>query len=111
MSGGSYSYLYCKSFDQLVDDDCELEEMANRLAGLGYAEDAARETKDMLLLIRRTKKEFEDKMLRLADVWQAIEWWDSGDWGEDQAKEALAKYRAERAQDIAPAVKSASAPT
>jgi hypothetical protein len=29
----------------------------------------------------------------LADVWKAVEWWDSCDSGEDAVEEALKKYR------------------
>jgi Holliday junction resolvasome RuvABC DNA-binding subunit len=73
MSGGSYNYL-CHSWDldDLDKHESDLEDMADRLAALGYAQDAARETQALL------------------------EWWDSNDWSEDQVKEALAKYRGDQ---------------
>jgi hypothetical protein len=95
VSGGSYSYL-CHTWDGLdglLDKERELEEMADRLAGLGYAEDAARETQELLVQLRQWKVRAQTRMDRLAPVWKAIEWWDSGDYREDTVREELAKYR------------------
>ena len=44
MSGGSYDYLFAAGGAGLVGRDHDLERMADRLAGLGYAEAAARES-------------------------------------------------------------------
>lgn len=93
MSGGSYNYLYCKDPDQIIDEQAELERMSSRLAGLGYAVDAARETEELILIIRQFKNRVGTRIDRLSPVWKAIEWWDSADWGEEEVKAALAKYR------------------
>lgn len=53
MSGGSYDYLFAAGGDDLVGRDHDLERMADRLAGLGYAEDAARETVELLQRCRQ----------------------------------------------------------
>jgi hypothetical protein len=96
VSGGSYDYLcWARDLDQLLDRGRQLEEMADRLAGLGYAEDAARETQELLVQIRQWEVRAQVRVNRLSDVWHAVEWWDSCDSGEDRVREALAKYRGE----------------
>jgi len=95
VSGGSYNYL-CYAWDGLdglLGKESELEAMADRLAGLGYAEDAARETQELLVQLRQWKVCAQTRMDRLSPVWEAVEWWDSGDRGEDAVREELAKYR------------------
>lgn len=99
MSGGSYNYLCYQDADALLNRDGDLQEMADRLAGLGYANDAAKETQSLLLEIRRCKNRIQSVAERLEPVWHAIEWWDSNDWGEDQVKAAIAKYRGESNSD------------
>jgi len=95
MSGGSYNYLCYGSDDlaELLGKESDLRDMADRLAGLGYAEDAARETEELLTMLRQWKTRAEVRGRRLKEVWKAVEWWDSCDWTEDQVREALAKYR------------------
>jgi hypothetical protein len=106
VSGGSYNYL-CHGFDleDVINKRCDLRAMADRLAGLGYAEDAAKETEELLVLLNQWCVRAEVRMKRLADVWKAVEWWDSSDWGEDEVREALAAYRGEPGgpeEDLAP---------
>ncbi len=97
MSGGSYNYLFTKEPEELfgwsAKDD--LEDMADSLAQLGYAEDAARETLDLLLKVRQIEVHLATRLKRLNDVWPAMEWWHSGDSSEDEVKRALARYRGE----------------
>lgn len=95
MSGGSYNYLCYAESDTLLHNTETIKEMSDRLAGLGYASDAAAETEDLLLLIRQALNRIEARRKRLEGVWKAIEWWDSADWGEDQVKKALEEYRGE----------------
>jgi hypothetical protein len=100
MGGGSYNYLGSICYDdlgELLAKESDLREMADRLAGLGYAEDAARETEELLTMLRQWKTRAEARVRRLSDVWHAVEWWDSRDWSEDRVREALAKYRGEAA--------------
>jgi hypothetical protein len=93
MSGGSYNYLCHKKFTghSALDD---LESMADRLAGLSYADDAARETAELLMIIKQFETRAEVIADRLRDIWMAVEWWDSCDSGEDSVKKALDDYRA-----------------
>jgi hypothetical protein len=96
MSGGSYDYLCHKDIEDLFNMDRQLQEMSDRLAGLGYADDAARETQEFILNLRQFRNRIEAAAKRLNGVWYAVEWWDSGDYGEEQVKEALAEYRGEK---------------
>lgn len=94
MSGGSYNYLFAASPSLLVEQhEDNLRRMADRLAALGYAEDAARETEETILIIRQMEVRLQARINRLADVWHAVEWWDSGDRGEDGLRAALEAYR------------------
>jgi len=94
MSGGSYNYLCHKSVDEiLIGGMRDLQDMADRLAKLGYADDAARETQTLIHDIRAFLNRSETATERLADVWKNVEWWDSSDRGEDAVKAALTTYR------------------
>lgn len=93
MSGGSYNYLCHAEAETLVNYTVELQEMADRLAGLGYADDAARETQELLLTIRQCQNRIKSIADRMSGVWRAVEWWDSCDTSEDSVKSALEKYR------------------
>lgn len=94
MSGGSYNYL-CDALDlsDIENKQHDLLEMSNRLAGLGYAKDAAAETYRVLVELRQFEVRIGVHLERLRDVWKAVEWWDSCDWSEDQVRAALEKYR------------------
>lgn len=96
MSGGSFNYLGAICYDDLAEllgHEGDLREMADRLAGLGYAEDAARETEELLTMLRQWKTRAEVRVRRLYEVWRAVEWWDDRRSGEDQVHAALAEYR------------------
>ena len=98
MSGGSYDYLFTKDASDLIAGyhvDEELRKMADRLAALGYAEDAARETEELICMIAQARVRIDVRAQRLRAVWKAVEWWDSGDNGEDGLQKALAAYRGE----------------
>lgn len=94
MSGGSYNYICAKGdLGELYNYQADIQSMADRLAGLGYANDAARETQDLLLTLRQFENRISAMHARLSDVWKAVEWWDSCDSGENGVKIALEKYR------------------
>ena len=81
MSGGSFNYLHIRDVQELFDNEGNLQEMADKLASLGYADDAARETLEVLLTLRQFKIRIGTRARRLSGIWQAVEWWDSGDGG------------------------------
>jgi len=96
VSGGSYNYL-CHVADiegplKLVDRQHDLESMRDALAAEG-AEDAAKATEALREELAALEKQFTDKVHELANVWKALEWWHSGDWGEERFREALETWR------------------
>jgi hypothetical protein len=95
MSGGAYDYLCNKDAEDAFDDTVQqnLRRMADRLAGLGYAEDAARETEELICMIAQAEVRVSVRMRRLSSVWRSVEWWDSCDSSEDYVRDALAEYR------------------
>lgn len=96
MSGGSYDYLFIKDPEDLLSMQDTVQSMSDRLAGLGYAPDAAQETQELLLTLRQFENRIHAITKRLSPVWRAVEWWDSGDSGEDGLVRALAEYRGEK---------------
>jgi hypothetical protein len=94
MSGGSYEYLYSKDVEDLLYMQETIQKMADRLAGLGYASDAAKETQELLLTLRQFENRISAIKERLSDVWHSVELLDNRDSGEDSVKNALEKYRA-----------------
>jgi hypothetical protein len=70
----------------------DLTDMADRLAKLPYAADAAADTRQIIDHLRAAI----DQAAKLGDVWHAVERFDSGDGqGETDVLEALAAYRSE----------------
>lgn len=100
MSGGSFNYL-CHTWDlgDIVGKTGDLEAMSQALAGLGYAKDAARETEELLVILRQWEVQTSVRLERLREVWKAMEWWQSCDYSEDQVREALAEYRGEHPKE------------
>jgi hypothetical protein len=95
MSGGSYDYLYAADYKGITLDalpEEQMQRMAERLAGLGYADDAAAETLALLLYLRQVRVFVDVRWERLREVWKSVEWWDSADSGEESVKDALSKY-------------------
>lgn len=84
MSGGSFGYLAFKDADDLPNQS--LREMAEALRDLGF-EDAAQETE-------RYIRPEPDQALK--DLWHAVEWYCSGDYGKDRAQAEYQEYQAAR---------------
>jgi hypothetical protein len=80
VSGGRYDYLYSK-FSEASDRPDVITAMAKRLEPSGHDEPAAA-TREVLRLADS-----------LGEVSQAVEWADSGDAGEDDVAQAVARFR------------------
>jgi hypothetical protein len=96
VSGGSYDYLFLADhLEELVGKRNHLEAMADLLEGVEWGGVAARHTRELVALLDSTDAAIRDAVTnRLGDVWHAAEWWQSSDYGEDQAREAAAAYAA-----------------
>ena len=95
MSGGSYNYLCHKESSDLMNATGDIQAMADRLDELGWANDAALETKELLSIIYQSLNKIDIISNRLSLVWRAVEWRDSGDLTDAAIQEALKKYRGE----------------
>lgn len=96
MSGGSFNYLCHKDVGGVLGEGREdLRGMAGALAALGHdAKDVAERTAALLTKADEMQAEIE----ALADVWQAVEWWQSCDYSREQVFIAIGRYR-ERGSD------------
>lgn len=83
MSGGSFNYLCFADLSTGKSDS--LTAMAAELDRYPGGQFAAEMT-------RSIATHAEDWQRRLYDVWHAVEWWQSGDWGQESVTEALAAF-------------------
>jgi hypothetical protein len=93
VSGGSYNYLAEHEPGSLEARRGDIEAMRDRLAeleaeGVPGAARAARLTRYVLIHLDLAEQRAEE----LADAWHAIEWNDSGDYGDDTMRKALADW-------------------
>jgi hypothetical protein len=88
MSGGAYNYLYSHVRQGGLGGYLEeLGEMRARLEASGY-EAPARATREVI----RALNGAERMAGALERVWHAVEWCDSGDYGEDEVRAAVAAF-------------------
>jgi hypothetical protein len=93
MSGGSYNYLAEHPVGDLESRRGSIEAMRDRLAqleadGVPGAARAARITRYVLIHLDLA----EARAQELADVWHAVEWRDSCDWGDDTMRQAFTEW-------------------
>ena len=93
MSGGCFGYLCYKEPLDLPNSQESILSMAERLKELG-SEQAAEETKNLITLIQEYEAAAALSIERLKDLWKAVEWHDSGDWGIEDIEEQNQKYHA-----------------
>ncbi len=92
MSGGSYNYLFCADFPDIVNKISDLENMRDRLSELGF-KDLARETNAILEDSREMQRKMEERLSKIQNVWRSVEYYDSADSGLDNVNEEVIKYR------------------
>src|SRR5690242_3262703 len=86
MSGGSWNYLvWADDLGGRIDD---LTRMAARLEAENGPH-AARATRDVIRMLNAAER-IADQSLR--EVWRAVEWRDSSDYGPEAITEAIAEY-------------------
>lgn len=103
MSGGSYDYLFCKETCELFNysNIRTLEEMESRFLGLGY-DDIAKDFRRLIEYIKSANNRVEVLGNQLNGLMHDIEWYDSGDIGEDTLAKRVEKYRAKQPQTDCP---------
>lgn len=95
MSGGSFNYAssVCdlKSLIEHLDD---LKELSEELDTLAQESRAAVDTGVLLILAEYLDNLIQTKANTLGHVWHELEWWRSGDRGEDDFRKAIVAYEA-----------------
>lgn len=92
MSGGSFNYLCYKVDSEDIPED-EVKRMAEWLREKNAIE-AAVATERVLFHLRQARAVAQE----LEGIWHAAEWWRSGDYGEDQFKEAVEEWESKKEQ-------------
>lgn len=92
MSGGSYNYLYCKDPEEIFANASYLDDMSETLVKLGYLDVA----KDMTRLAEYIKSAYNRISVlsqNLRPIMKAVEYYEDCDYGEDNVKKIIEKYR------------------
>ena len=94
MSGGSWNYLYSSDIENLMNERKlnDLQDMADRLAGDGYT-DIAKDVQRLVEYVRSAMVRIETLFEMLKPVLHAVEWYDSGDYGEEGMLKVFEEYR------------------
>lgn len=105
MSGGSWNYLYCKEIDELMNGSSTelLQDMVDRLNSAGF-KDVAKDTQRLVEYIKSASIRIETLFETLSPVFKAVEWFDSGDWGEETLNNEVLKYRKSNIDNYSKAV-------
>jgi hypothetical protein len=106
VSGGSFNYLCFIDAEEIGQRLGQLDDMASALEGV--CPEAAAATREIADQVRGV----QPKIDALKDLWHAVEWWHSSDWGRGQVETVVAKYRAALAaaeSGLSPALQEALA--
>lgn len=97
MSGGSLDYLYNKEPGDLFYQIEGMEKVEQKLLRDGYT-DIARDVRRLIEYVLTAENRISVLSERLRDVFHAVEWYLSGDYGESSLREHLEQYRQEAKQ-------------
>lgn len=95
MSGGSLNYLCYKEPAQLFDHINDMEAVEAVLLSEGY-DDIARDVRRLIEYVKTAENRIGVLHDNLKDVFHAIEWYNSADYGKDTMLEAFKKYRGDK---------------
>lgn len=86
--------MYSKDIGELINGSSveTLQDMAERLNSAGF-EDVAKDTRRLVEYIKSASIRIETLFEALSPVFKAVEWLDSGDWGEKTLNDEILKYR------------------
>ena len=97
--------MFCKDIDELMNGSSTelLQDMVDRLNSAGF-KDVAKDTQRLVEYIKSASIRIETLFETLSPVFKAIEWFDSGDWGEETLNNEILKYRNARLGSYSKAV-------
>lgn len=86
--------MFCKEIDELMNGSSTelLQDMVDRLNSAGF-KDVAKDTQRLVEYIKSASIRIETLFETLSPVFKAVEWFDSGDWGEETLNNEILKYR------------------
>ena len=98
MSGGAYTTnnhrpVYYASIEDFVADPDALDLLVQDLAAIGYANDAAALTDELLIMVRQFTIRANIRLEKLSSIWRALDYWKCQDDGEDGFKANLDEWR------------------
>ena len=93
MSGGSLSYLYNKQFPDVCNYIDEMKKVEKELISRGYT-DIARDVRRLIEYCLTAENRISVLSQNLSDVFHAVEWYYSSDYGEKNMLKAFDEYRA-----------------
>ena len=88
MSGGSLSYLYNKEFPEVCNYIGEMKKVEKELISQGYT-DIARDVRRLIEYCLTAENRISVLFDNLSDVFHAVEWYYSSDYGEKDMLEVL----------------------
>lgn len=80
-----------------------LQDMVDRLNSAGF-KDVAKDTQRLVEYIKSASIRIETLFETLSPVFKAVEWFDSGDWGEETLNNEVLKYRKSNIDNYSKAV-------
>lgn len=94
MSGGSLGYLFCREPEELLcaTQQENMEAAEQILLCKGY-KDIARDVRRLIEYTRSAENRIAVLHAQLKGVFRAIEWWESGDTGNESLVKSLEAYR------------------
>lgn len=92
MSGGSLNYLYCKEPAELFERIYDMEIVEDVLLREGYC-DIARDVRRLIEYVKTAENRITVLHNNLKDVFHAVEWYISADYGKGTMLKAFEEYR------------------
>lgn len=92
MSGGSLNYLCYKEPEELFHYISEMEEVEQVLIGQG-AEDIAKDVRRLIEYVKSAEIRIGVLSGQLNDIFHAVEWRLSADYGDETLKKHIEQYR------------------
>lgn len=92
MSGGSLNYLYNREPNELFDYVHEMEQVEDELIRQG-AEDVAKDVRRLIEYVKSAEVRISVLLEQLEDIFHAVEWYHSADYGKTTLQEHIEQYR------------------
>lgn len=99
MSGGSFDYLHSKEIRVIMGEVRDLTRMRDLLMGVDKGFTAAGLTAADFTRVLEGIDALAILINELRPMMQAVEWWQSADWNEDDVREACVEHQWKRARD------------